>query len=100
MTSEEFDLRSQDPVFTGAVVDAIPFFEDRVQVRCVAGDTFLYEFTLPIKDYPMVPIPYLYTGTPFAMSAVTPLVGKQQEINKSHQILIHNANLSSNLRWL
>jgi len=34
------------------------------------------------------------------MSAVTPLVGKQQEINKSHQIMLHNANLSSNLRWL
>ena len=100
MDKAEFDIRSQDDVFTGSVVDAIPFFEDRVQVRCVAGDTFLYEFTLPIKDYPMVPIPYLYTGTPFAMSAVTPLVGKQQEINKSHQILIHNANLSSNLRWL
>ena len=33
------------------------------------------------------------------MSAVTPLVGKQQEINKAHQIMIHNANLASNLRW-
>ena len=34
------------------------------------------------------------------MSAVLPLVGKQQEINKAHQIMIHNANLASNLRWL
>jgi hypothetical protein len=34
------------------------------------------------------------------MSAVTPLVGKQQEINKSHQIMLHNANLASNLRWM
>ena len=34
------------------------------------------------------------------MSAVTPLIGKQQEINKAHQIMLHNANLASNLRWL
>jgi hypothetical protein len=34
------------------------------------------------------------------MSAVTPLIGKQQEINKAHQIMLHNANLASNLRWM
>jgi len=34
------------------------------------------------------------------MSAVMPLIGKQQEINKAHQIMIHNANLASNLRWM
>ena len=37
---------------------------------------------------------------PLPMSAVTPLVGKQQEINKAHQIMLHNANLASNLRWM
>ena len=34
------------------------------------------------------------------MSAVVPLIGKQQEINKAHQIMLHNANLASNLRWM
>jgi hypothetical protein len=34
------------------------------------------------------------------MSAVMPLIGKQQEINKAHQIMVHNANLASNLRWM
>jgi hypothetical protein len=29
-----------------------------------------------------------------------PLIGKQREINKAHQIMLHNANLASNLRWL
>jgi len=42
----------------------------------------------------------MYTGSPFPLSAVTPLIGKQQEINKAHQIMLHNANLSSNLRWM
>ena len=34
------------------------------------------------------------------MSACIPLIGKQQEINKAHQIMLHNANLASNLRWM
>jgi len=55
---------------------------------------------MPYEHYPIVPFPYLYTGTPYPMSAVMPLVGKQREINKAHQIMIHNANLSSNMRWL
>jgi len=55
---------------------------------------------LPIEDYPIVPIPYQHTNTPYAVSAVIPMIGKQREINKSHQIMLHNANLASNLRWL
>ena len=83
------------------IIDAIPFYENRIEVTCSVGDdTFLYEYTLPISEYPIVPISYMYTGTPYPMSAVVPLIGKQQEINKSHQIMLHNANLASNLRWM
>tara|TARA_R110002074_G_C12502664_1_gene662735 strand:+ start:1 stop:978 length:978 start_codon:yes stop_codon:yes gene_type:complete len=28
------------------------------------------------------------------------MIGKQQEVNKAHQVMLHNANLASNLRWL
>jgi hypothetical protein len=72
-----------------------------IVLTCTAGDdTFLYEYTLPCTEYPIVPIPYMYSGTPYPMSAIVPLIGKQQEINKSHQIMLHNANLASNLRWM
>jgi|TARA_Y100000034_G_scaffold100916_1_gene124817 hypothetical protein len=83
------------------IIDAIPFFEDRIQLTCtISDDVFLYERMLEVSEYPIIPIPYMYTGTPYPMSAVTPLIGKQQEINKSHQIMLHNANLASNLRWM
>ena len=83
------------------IVDSIEFYENRIVKSCSVGDdTFLFEQIIPISEYPIVPIPYMYTGTPYAMSAVTPLIGKQQEINKAHQIMLHNANLSSNLRWM
>jgi|TARA_R110000765_G_scaffold25361_1_gene62711 hypothetical protein len=98
---EEFDIMMQGSIFKKSVVDFVNFFETRIKLCCSVGDdVFLYEYELPITEYPIVPIPYLYTGTPYAMSAVMPLIGKQQEINKAHQIMIHNANLASNLRWL
>ena len=78
------------------------FYSTRIKQTCVVGDTLLYEYILPdtIKDYPLIPFHYKWTGTPFPMSAVAPLVGKQQEVNKAHQIMVHNASLGSSLRWM
>ena len=81
------------------IVEAIPFKERRVRKTCVVGDRALYQMILPISHSPVIALPYTHTGTPYPMSAVTPLIGKQQEINKAHQIMIHHANLSSSLRF-
>ena len=53
-----------------------------------------------VDEYPIVPFHFKWTGTPYPISAVAPLVGKQQEINKAHQIMVHNASLGSSLRWM
>jgi hypothetical protein len=82
------------------ITSAIPFYERRVKKICVVGDQTLYEYILPVSYTPLVPIPYNHTGSPYPLSAVRPLIGKQQEINKAHQLMIHSANLSANLRWL
>ena len=101
MSQSDFKMIEKDPEAKKNIVDAVKFYENRIIQTCSAGDdVFLYEYTLPISEYPIVPIPYMYTGTPYPMSAVTPLIGKQQEINKAHQIMLHNANLASNLRWM
>ena len=97
---EDYDRLIEEPIFKQSVVDAIPYFEVRVVQMAVVGDKFLYEIALPVSEYPIIPICYNHTGTPFPVSAVVPLVGKQQEINKAHQLMIHNANLASNLRWM
>ena len=81
------------------IVRVIPFYEKRYNKTCVVGDQLLYEVELNTPYCPLVALPYLHTGTPYPMSATRPLIGKQQEINKAHQIMIHNANISSNFRW-
>ena len=101
MTEESYQILIKSDEMQTQIIEAIKFYENRVHLTCTVGDdVFLYERVLPIVEYPIVPIPYMYTGTPYPMSAVTPLIGKQQEINKAHQIMLHNANLASNLRWM
>ena len=101
MTEESYKILADSGKMDNQIIEAIQFYENRVHLTCTVGDdVFLYERILQINEYPIVPVPYMYTGTPYPMSAVTPLVGKQQEINKAHQIMLHNANLASNLRWM
>ena len=102
VSEKEFDLLIQDPVLEKNLIDKVQFYNSRIKQSCVVGDKVLYEKVLPdtIKEYPVVPLHYKWTGTPFSMSAVAPLVGKQQEINKAHQIMVHNASLGSSLRWM
>jgi len=101
MRDEDYKLLISDAEAKKNIVDAVKFYESRIVLTCTVGDdVFLYEYILPCTEYPIVPIPYMYSGTPYPMSAVVPLIGKQQEINKAHQIMLHNANLASNLRWM
>ena len=100
LNQTEFDAFMGNAETAGTVVDSVRFHETRIKIVVVCGDILLFKSMLPIKEYPIVPFVYQFTGTPFPTGAVTPMVGKQRELNKAHQILIHNANLASNLRWL
>jgi hypothetical protein len=95
LTEEEYDALKNDE----SLLKAIPFYETRIKKTCVVGDKLLYEYTMNTSRMPLIAIPYFHTGTPFPMSAARPLVGKQREINKTHQIMVHSANIASNFRW-
>jgi len=102
VTEKEFNILMKDPQIAKNVVDQVQFYSTRIKLACVAGDKLLYEQIMPdsVTEYPLVPIHYKWTGTPYPISAVSPLIGKQQEINKAHQIMVHNASLGSSLRWM
>ena len=102
VSEKEFKILMENEDFEKNLVDAIKFHDVRIKQTCVIGDKTIYEYVFPptITDYPLIPLHYKWTGTPFPMSAVAPLVGKQREINKAHQIMVHNASLGSSLRWM
>jgi len=100
VTQKEYKALMEDEAFASMVVEVIEFYKPAIKQSCVAGDITLYEQDLPIEHYPLIPFTYKWSGTPYPMSAVSPLVGKQREINKAHQLMIHNASLGSSLRWM
>ena len=102
VTEKEFKILIKDPKISENIVDQVQFYSSRIKQTCVAGDKLLYEQVLPdtITDYPIIPFHFKWTGTPFPISAVSPLIGKQQEINKAHQLMVHNTSLGSSLRWM
>ena len=100
LSEPAYNVLLKDPSVKNYLVDVIKFFKHVIKLTCVVGDQFIKEKDLPSENYPIVPFTYKWTGTPFAMSAVSPLVGKQKEINKAHQLMVHNASLGSSLRWM
>jgi len=102
ISEKEFKILSQQPTIAENIIDKIDFYTTRVKQTCIAGDQLLYEKVLPnsVTEYPVIPFHFKWTGTPYPISAVAPLIGKQQEINKAHQIMVHNASLGSSLRWM
>ncbi len=100
MEKAVFDELMKDETYQKNLVEAVDFFKTQIKVCASAGDMYLYEQVLPLSEYPIIPVMYTHTGTPYPVGAVLPMVGKQREINKAHQIMLHNANLASNLRWL
>ena len=100
VSEKEFNILMKQQKLAERVVDSIKFYENKIKLCCVIGDKTIYEKWLPLTEYPLVPFHYKWTGTPFPMSAVSPLIGKQREMNKAHQLMIHNASLGSSLRWM
>jgi hypothetical protein len=102
ISEKEFKILSKNQEFASRITDAVKFHDSRIKITCVAGDQLLYEkiLTEKITEYPIIPFHYKWIGTPYPISAVAPLVGKQRELNKAHQLMIHNASLGSSLRWM
>ena len=102
VSEKEFKVLMENEKIAENIVDQVQFYDVRIKQTVAVGDKLLFDQVLPdtVKDYPLIPFHYKWTGTPYPLSAVAPLVGKQQEINKAHQIMVHNASLGSSLRWM
>tara|TARA_R110000824_G_scaffold381489_1_gene574220 strand:+ start:1382 stop:3682 length:2301 start_codon:yes stop_codon:yes gene_type:complete len=102
ISKKEFNQLMKDEQFKRLLIDQVPFYGSRIKQTGIVGDVTLYENVLPenIEEYPLIPFSFKWTGTPYPMSAVAPLIGKQREMNKAHQIMVHNASLGSSLRWM
>jgi len=82
-------------------IRAIKIYEKRVKVTVTAGaNTVIDEYELRTPIYPIVPFFLHHRRNPYPMGDVDAIKGLQQEVNKRRSIMIHNATLSGNYRFL
>jgi len=77
ISEKEFKEIKKSPKFEKNIIETVQFYVTRIKQTCIIGDKLLYEKVLPdtITEYPLVPLHFKWTGTPYPMSAVAPLIG-------------------------
>jgi hypothetical protein len=76
-------------------------YRTHVERTVSAGNkTELHREVLPIEDFPIIPAPNVWVGTPYPLSDVRYLRGPQDEINKRRSLMILNASSMSSAKWL
>uniref|UniRef100_A0A6M3IF25 Portal protein n=1 Tax=viral metagenome TaxID=1070528 RepID=A0A6M3IF25_9ZZZZ len=101
LLEEEYNKLMKTAEFAKNVIDARPYHEPRIEVTVSVGDdTFLWSKKTNWSEYTIIPCPYMWTGNTLPIGSVKPLIGKQDEINKSHQIMLHHASMSTSGQWL
>jgi len=84
----------------GVPIKSFEFFRTRVKMILTAGDDFMYEYVLPISEYPIVPFSNVYTGSPYSMGDPAFLIGIQDLINKMYSLMIAHATTSTSPKVL
>jgi len=93
-----------DPKVTDAVekklIDFVEVQQTRIKLICTLGQTVLYEYILNTDKYPIVPVPNIWTNTPYPMSDVRKNKDFQRFLNKTMSLITSHAQASSGLKLL
>ena len=100
----KFNVMMQDVDFASAIeqkqIDIVEVMQTRIQVTCIAGQVLLYERVLNTDTYPIVPVPNIWTNTPYPMSDVRKNKDFQRYLNKVVSLITSHAQASAGLKLL
>ncbi len=80
--------------------DIVQVQQTRIKCTCVVGQVVLYERILDTNIFPLVPVPNIWTNTPYPMSDVRKNKGFQRFLNKVMSLITTHAQASSGLKLL
>jgi hypothetical protein len=86
--------------FDRGLFDIVQVQQTRIQVTCIVGQVVLYESVLDTNIFPIVPVPNIWTNTPYPMSDVRKNKGFQRFLNKVMSLITSHAQASSGLKLL
>jgi len=90
-TKESFDKEE---------IDIVEVQQTRIKCTCIIGQVVLYEKILDTNIFPLVPVPNIWTNTPYPMSDVRKNKGFQRFLNKVMSLITSHAQASSGLKLL
>jgi len=93
------DEKMQKAIKEGAV-DIVEVQQTRIKLTCTLGQIVLYEHILNTDKYPIVPVPNIWTNTPYPMSDVRKNKDYQRFLNKTMSLITSHAQASSGLKLL
>ena len=86
--------------FEQGLVQAVEVLQTRIKVTCSVGSYILYERILNSDSYPVVPVPNIWTNTPYPKSDVSKVKDSQRLLNKLFSLTLSHAQSSAGLKLL
>ena len=86
--------------FDKGLFDLVEVQQTRIKCTCIVGQVVLYEKILDTNIFPLVPVPNIWTNTPYPMSDVRKNKGFQRFLNKVMSLITSHAQASSGLKLL
>jgi len=74
--------------------------QTRIKLTCILGQIILYERILETDIFPIIPVPNIWTNTPYPMSDVRKNKDFQRFLNKVVSLITSHAQASSGLKLL
>ena len=101
---EQFQALQQDKQFLNAIdkglIDFVEVQQTRIRQTGSVGQVVLYDSVLDTDIYPVVPVPNIWTNTPYPMSDVRKNKDFQRFLNKVVSLITSHAQASSGLKLL
>ena len=102
LSQEEYSQFFQEnaEAFDIGAFTAIEVLQTRVKVCASMGEVVLYEQILNTDEYPIIPLPNIWTGTPYPKSDVSRARPMQRLLNKLWSLALSHAQASAGLKLL
>ena len=104
LSSAQFEELVQSEDMKRAVesgrLDFTQIVQTRIKLTCCVGQIVLFEQVLDTDKYPVVPVPNIWTNTPYPMSDVRKGKDMQRFINKLLSLITAHAQSSAGLKLL
>jgi regulator of replication initiation timing len=93
-------LQDNPGIFEKGLAEFEQVLQTRVGIVCSIGEVVLYESILNSDLYPIVPLPNIYTGTPYPRSDISRARPMQRLLNKLWSLALSHAQASAGLKLI